>query len=154
MYCLGMVHLWIIYKPLHLRKIQPVFWMWMDCGASYTSSLVATTTLWSHCYFFWISSININLQIPFVWSQTVRGCIISVLCCCQCACHSCWWGLAKVSWFSSISDLVLYLLNTACIALKSLTRGIYPSAFVWGRYSATCECWCTSGLLIPCVWWP
>jgi hypothetical protein len=48
-----------------------------------TQYLVAARLLWSLCDTFWISSIDTNLQIPFVWGEPVSESIVGVVCCCD-----------------------------------------------------------------------
>jgi hypothetical protein len=80
-------------------------WVLVHLRPSYTLCLLARRSFWSLRDFFWISLIIINLQIPFVWGEPVSESIVGVLCCCPCACHSCWWRLLKRWCFGWISHL-------------------------------------------------
>jgi hypothetical protein len=86
----------------------------------------------------------------------VRESIVGTCFCCQCACHTCQWGPAKVLRFGSISDFLgswafeyyMYYIEITnswnlcrCFCLRKVECSLY-------------ECWCTSGLaLVPCLWW-
>jgi hypothetical protein len=68
-----------------------------------TLYLVTTRSLWSIRDFSWIHTITINVQISFVWRESVRESTVVVLCWCPLACHLCWWHLSKRWCFGWIS---------------------------------------------------
>jgi hypothetical protein len=100
---------WLLFAT-HLRALSCAWppWMAVSVGAidvgmpQIFGSASCTRLLWSPYVSFCIHSIDMNLHISFVWSKTVRKSILVVVCCCPCACHSCWWGLSKVTRFASL----------------------------------------------------
>ena len=130
-------------------------WVLEHTVALCTLSLVVTRSLWSLCDFFWISLIIINIQIPFVWGEPASECIVGVLCCGPCACHSCWWRLSKrwcFGWISHFFDSKAFENHMDCIKLTN--SWIVSKSFCLRTVQCSLyDCWCTSGLVVPCFWW-
>ena len=111
-------------------------------------SASCTRLLWSIHDFSWIHNMDRNLEISFIWSKTVRKSILVVVCCSPCACHSCQWGLPKVSRFGSISNFLGSRAFEYCIYYIEITNSwsLSNSFCLRTVECSLCECWCTSGL--------
>ena len=147
------INSWNLFQSFCLRAVQCNLWVLLHLRPSYTLSLVVTRRLWFLCVFFWISGIDVNLQIPFLWGEPVFECIVGVLCCCPSACHSCWWRLFKRwcfgwishfwGWWAFENHMDYIEITNSWIVSKSFCLRTVRCSFY--------ECWCTSGLVAPCL---
>ena len=82
-YCIGVVCSRIISKSFCFRTVQCNLWVLVHLRPCCTLFFVATRLLWSVRDFFWVRSITINVQTPFVWGELVSESIVGVVCCCE-----------------------------------------------------------------------
>jgi uncharacterized membrane protein len=84
----------------------------------------------------------------------VRKSVGCVVCCCHCACHSCWWALPKVWWFASISEFLGSWAFEYCMyCIESIHWwNMYTISRLRRQAVAFVSAGAPLGLLPSCIW--